>query len=103
MNSALRRMDYAKDEICAHGFRSSASTILNERGYDRDVIEVALAHQEEDQVRRAYNRAKYWKDRVRLLQDWADLLDQFKALSAAKKRCLTAAMTHHPTPRAPCG
>lgn len=48
MNSALRRMDYAKDEICAHGFRSSASTILNERGYDRDVIEVALAHQEED-------------------------------------------------------
>lgn len=84
MNSALRRMGYAKHEMCAHGFRSSASTILNERGYSPDVIEVALAHQDEDQVRRAYNRAKYWTERVKLLQDWANLLDQFKALSGAK-------------------
>ena len=43
MNSALRRMGYTKEEMCAHGFRSSASTILNERGYDADVIEFALA------------------------------------------------------------
>lgn len=84
MNSALRRMGYAQDEMCAHGFRSSASTILNERGHRADVIEVALAHQEQDQVRRAYNRAKYWKERVRLLQDWADLLDQFRTLPGAK-------------------
>ena len=47
MNSALRRMGYTKDEMCAHGFRSSASTILNERGNDADVIEAALAHQDE--------------------------------------------------------
>jgi integrase len=63
MNSALRRMGYTKDQMCPHGFRSSASTILNERGFDEKVIEVALAHQEEDEVRRAYNRAKYWPQR----------------------------------------
>ena len=85
MNSALRRMGYTKDQMCPHGFRSSASTILNERGYDNDVIETALAHQDEDEVRRAYNRAKYWPQRVRLLQDWADLLDEFRKLSATAK------------------
>jgi integrase len=78
MNSALRRMGYGKDEMCSHGFRSSASTILNERGFNPDVIEAALAHQEENQIRRAYNRAKYWKERVKLSQDWADLLDTFR-------------------------
>ena len=45
MNSALRRMGYAKEEVCAHGFRTSASTILNERHHNPEVIEVALAHQ----------------------------------------------------------
>ncbi len=78
MNSALRRMGYTKEQVCAHGFRSSASTILNERGFNPDVIEVALAHQDDDEARRAYNRAKYWKERVKLLQDWADLLDEFR-------------------------
>lgn len=84
MNSALRRMGYTKDEMCPHGFRSSASTILNERGFDENVIEAALAHQDEDEVRRAYNRAKYWPQRVTLLQSWADLLDEFRQLSGAK-------------------
>ena len=66
MNSALRRMGYTKDEMTAHGFRASASSILNERGFDPDVIEAALAHQDEDEVRRVYNRAKYWNQRVQL-------------------------------------
>jgi integrase len=79
MNSALRRMGYSQDEMTAHGFRSSASTILNERGFDPDVIEAALAHQDEDEVRRAYNRAQYIKERTVLMQKWADLLDQFRA------------------------
>jgi len=78
MNSALRRMGYRKDEMCAHGFRASASTILNARRFDAEVIEVALAHEDTDAVRRAYNRATYWPERVKLLQDWADLLDQFR-------------------------
>jgi len=84
MNSALRRMGYTKDQICPHGFRASASTILNERGFSPDVIEAALAHQDEDDVRRAYNRARYWKERTKLMQDWANLLAEFKALSACK-------------------
>jgi integrase len=83
MNSALRRMGYTQDEMTAHGFRSSASTILNERGFDHDVIETALAHEDEDEVRRVYNRAKYWPQRVKLLQDWVDLLDEFKRQSVA--------------------
>jgi integrase len=85
MNSALRRMGYTKDQMVAHGFRSSASTVLNERGFDPDVIETALAHQDEDEVRAAYNRAKYWNQRVKLMQDWADLLDQFRTLSTDRK------------------
>lgn len=82
MNAALRRMGYAKDEMCAHGFRSAASTILNERGFRPDVIEAALAHQDENTIRRAYNRAAYWPERVKLLQDWANILDELKSLSA---------------------
>jgi integrase len=81
MNAALRRLGYTSDEMCSHGFRSSASTILNERGFKPDVIEAALAHQDEDEVRRAYNRARYWPDRVELLQKWADLLDEFRQQS----------------------
>jgi len=84
MNSALRRMGYTKEEVCSHGFRSSASTILNERGYESDVVEAALAHQDEDEVRAVYNRAKYWPQRIKLLQEWADLLDEFRRLSATR-------------------
>ncbi|WP_193374827.1 tyrosine-type recombinase/integrase [Bradyrhizobium liaoningense] len=79
LNSALRRMGYGKDEMTAHGFRSSASTICNEwRLADAEVIEVALAHQDEDDVRRVYNRALYLKERTVLMQRWADLLDEFR-------------------------
>jgi len=84
MNSALRRMGYTKEEVTAHGFRSAASTILNERGFKPDVIEAALAHQDENDIRRAYNRATYWPERVKLLQDWANMLDEFRRLSIGK-------------------
>ena len=84
MNSALRRMGYTGSEMTAHGFRASASTILNERGFDDDVIEAALAHQDEDEIRRAYNRATYWTQRVKLMQEWADLLDQFRVDSMSR-------------------
>lgn len=79
-NSALRRMGYTQDEMTAHGFRSSASTILHERSFDSQVIEAALGHQDENEIRRAYNRAKYWPERVKLMQEWADLLDSFHAI-----------------------
>ena len=86
MNSALRRMGYAKDEMTSHGFRATASTILNERGFNPDVIEAALAHQDKNVIRRAYNRATYWPERVKLLQSWADLLDQFKSAAVTDRR-----------------
>ena len=78
-NSALRRMGYEKDEVTAHGFRATASTILNSRGFDPEVIEAALAHQDKNEIRRAYNRATYFEQRVELMQEWADLVDGFRA------------------------
>lgn len=78
-NSAIRRMGYTKEEVTAHGFRSTASTILNERQYDADVIEAALAHQDQNAIRRTYNRATYWDQRVELMQSWANLVDEFRA------------------------
>lgn len=87
MNSALRRMGYAQNEMTAHGFRSSASTILNERGFNPDVIEAALAHVDEDEIRRAYNRAKYLTERTKLMQDWSDLLDELRKQST-QTRCV---------------
>ena len=84
MNRALRRMGYDKEEMTSHGFRSTASTILNERGFDPDVIEAALAHQDKNAIRRAYNRATYWPERVKLMQTWADLLDEFRKLTASR-------------------
>jgi integrase len=86
MNCALRRMGYQKDEMTSHGFRATASTILNERGFDPDVIEAALAHQDKNYIRRAYNRSTYWPQRVNLMQAWADMLDEFRKLGAADRR-----------------
>lgn len=77
-NSALRRMGYGKEEVTAHGFRSTASTILNERGFDPEVIEAALAHVDKNSVRRIYNRTTYWDRRAVLMQEWADLVDEFR-------------------------
>ena len=79
MNSTLRRIGYTRDEVTSHGFRSTASTILNERGYNPDVIEAVLGHQLLNAIRRTYNRASYWPERVKLMQEWADLLDTFCA------------------------
>lgn len=84
MNSALRRMGFTQDEMTSHGFRSTASTILNERGVRPDVIEAMLGHQNENAVRRAYNRASYWPERVQLMQQWADMLDEFRKQAATK-------------------
>ncbi len=78
-NAALRRMGYEKHEVTAHGFRSTASTILNDRGFDPEIIEAALAHQDKNEIRRTYNRSTYWDQRGKLMQDWADLLDEFRS------------------------
>ena len=79
-NSALRKMGYSRELMVAHGFRSTASTILNRRKFDRDVIEMQLAHAPEDRIRAIYNRDMLWPERVRLMQRWADMLDDMKLL-----------------------
>ena len=79
MNSALRRMGISSLEHTAHGFRATASTWLNEsKLFDADVIEAQLAHQERNKVRRIYNRAEYWDERVRMMQWWADEIDRLR-------------------------
>ena len=77
--AALRRMGFAKDEMCAHGFRSMASTLLNEQGYSADVIEKQLAHNPRDKVRGVYNRAEYLPERRKMMQEWADYLNELKS------------------------
>ena len=84
VNVAIRRMGYGKEQMTAHGFRSMASTLLNEFGYRLDVIEAQLAHSSADKIRAIYNRAQYMEERRKLMQDWADMLDEFKKAAVAK-------------------
>jgi len=87
MNSALRRMGVGETEHTAHGFRSSASSILNECGkFSPDAIEAQLAHLDAREVRRIYNRATYWDERVQMMQWWADMLDEERTTSDRSAR-----------------
>jgi integrase len=79
LNAALRRLGYSGDEQTAHGFRSIASTRLNELGFSPDVIELQLAHAERNKVRAAYNRAERLAERRKMMQAWADYLDGLKS------------------------
>jgi integrase len=102
LNKALRIMGYDTapgGDHCAHGFRSTASTLLNEEGaFDGDIVEAQLAHDTDEKKRRRrdevvrrqlakgdknkirgiYNRAAYWAERLRLMQHWADRLDSLR-------------------------
>ena len=80
INAALRRLGYTKDEMTGHGFRSMASTLLNEQGWNRDHIERQLAHAERNKIRAAYNYADYLPERRKMMQAWADYLDTLKAV-----------------------
>jgi len=79
INAALRRLGYSSEEQTGHGFRSMASTLLNEQGFPPDVIELQLAHKERNQVRAAYNRAQRLAERRKMMQAWADYLDGLRA------------------------
>ena len=79
MLNALRRMGYQKHEMSVHGFRSIASTLLNELGFNRDWIERQLAHSERDEVRAAYNYAEYLPERRKMMQAWADYLTELRS------------------------
>ncbi|WP_028223032.1 tyrosine-type recombinase/integrase [Paraburkholderia oxyphila] len=75
VNAALRRLGYTREEMTGHGFRSTASTLLNEQGWSPDAIERQLSHGERDEVRGAYNFAEYLPVRRKMMQAWADYLD----------------------------
>jgi integrase len=78
VNAALRSLGYSHSEMTGHGFRSTASTMLNERGWNRDAIERQLAHAERDSVRAAYNYAEHLPERRKMMQAWSDYLDDLR-------------------------
>ncbi|HTN60033.1 MAG TPA: integrase arm-type DNA-binding domain-containing protein [Devosia sp.] len=79
LNAALRRLGYSSEEMTSHGFRATASTLLNESGkWSADAIERALAHGDSDGIRGAYHRGAHWGERVRMAQWWSDYLDQLR-------------------------
>ena len=83
---ALRRLGYTTDEMTGHGFRSMASTLLNEQGWNRDAIERQLAHAERNNIRAAYNYAEYLPERRKMMQHWADYLDGLMQSKIEEKR-----------------
>ena len=79
LNAALRRMGFRNEDMTSHGFRASASSMLNESGlWNADAIERQLAHVDGDSVRRAYARAEFWDERVKMMTWWADRCDQLR-------------------------
>jgi integrase len=79
INGALRRMGYGAQTMTAHGFRSTASTLLNECGkWNPDAIERALARADANQIRATYHRGAHWSERVEMAQWWSDHLDTLR-------------------------
>jgi integrase len=76
LTNRLRDLGYPADVMSAHGFRSTASTILHEKGWNSEVIEVQLAHLTGTATSRSYNRSLYLAERTKLMQEWADYLDE---------------------------
>jgi integrase len=79
LNAALRRLGYSRDEMTAHGWRTTASTILNEQGWPADAIEMQLAHVQKNKVRAVYNQAQYLPERQRMMQAWAEYMDSLRS------------------------
>ena len=79
INAALRRLGFTSGEMTGHGFRAAASSILNECGlWNADAIERQLAHVDNDNVRRAYHRADYWDERVKMMKYWSERCDAMR-------------------------
>jgi integrase len=78
INAALRLIGYDKETMCGHGFRAMANSLLAERGWSVDAIERQLAHVEGNTVRAAYHRSSHLDERRRMMQGWADYLDELR-------------------------
>jgi integrase len=80
VNQALRRMGFSSEIMTAHGFRTTATSLLNEDGqWNPDAIERALSHRERNSVRASYLRSTFWDERVRMAQWWSDKLEALQA------------------------
>ena len=91
INAALRKLDIPKERMCAHGFRSMARTLLEEElNYPGHIINFQLSQKVVDPLGRAYNRAKYLKERRSMMQDWADYLDRLKLHRRSEKGVLAS-------------
>ena len=88
VNKALRTLGYVREEMTGHGFRSTASTLLNEQGWDHDAIERQLAHTERSGVRAAYNYAEHLPLRRQMMQAWADYLDKLREAKPEETRSI---------------
>lgn len=82
---AIRRLGWPPEQVSAHGFRTTASTLLHEQGWRSELIEKQLAHEDRNQVRGTYNKAQYLPERREMLQSWADYLDALRAGSGVEK------------------
>ncbi len=80
LNAALQTLGIdTRETLTSHGWRAIARTLLVEKlGYDPELVELQLAHSVPDRLGRAYNRVKFLKERRRMMQDWADFLEQVK-------------------------
>lgn len=83
LGGALRNLGYSGDQQTAHGFRTTASTLLTERGFAPALVELQLAHTEPNKVRAAYNHAEQLRRRARMLQAWSDYLDKLRKMKPA--------------------
>lgn len=79
INAALRRMGFTKEEMTGHGFRSMASSLLHETGWDTNLIELQLAHRDTNTVRAIYNRSERLEERRKMMQSWSDYLEALKS------------------------
>jgi integrase len=95
INAALRRLGYSGEDQTGHGFRSMASTLLNEQGFPPDVIELQLAHVERNKVRAAYNKAKRLPERRKMMQEWADYLDRLRGRTTDRPSTLAREIERH--------
>jgi integrase len=86
INAALRQLGFRGDEMVGHGFRSMASTCLNEQGWHPDLIELQLAHSERNDSRGAYNRAQRLPERRKMMQAWANYLGKLRGKAESKDK-----------------
>ncbi|HEY0915393.1 MAG TPA: tyrosine-type recombinase/integrase, partial [Solimonas sp.] len=97
INRALEYMGYPLGDLSAHDFRATATTALYEMGYRRELVEMQLAHAKKDKTEAAYNHAEYLPERRKMLQAWADYLDELEAKAMQQRPAAVKSTDQSPT------